>query len=590
MDEDFYQQLDQFYQQFQLKERKKLVRSPLETKKEVVQSIFDEKVAIQHAVQWIHKSFSANLLIKEVALKYPWSTEEDGYPPHVNDLDFPEEELQHFSLLHISDFGSLLRAGEAFLQNFSPSQQYGALEDIPIRGSHKHLLTRLWDTDEFFGWMRLGGPNPTILQKLIDPTFLIQSSKFLEIEKSLKEVADRSLLDEIRVGHIFYEDYQQRLAHLPEEKHCVIYQPCVFFWHDHINGILLPFAIYIRKQWFFPNEVIKWRFAKIATNAAYFLYHEMITHLLFTHLVEEIAIVSAYHTLPSFHPVTGLLLDHSFRTLAINHSARLTLVPNLIPAAGIPVTTSKTLLHNQWAKFHWADLNFLHQVRSCLYPETFTPLTLDQLQKDFPSYHYIHDSFTLWHLLWDYHSLILNKIYSSPDLLEGDGYLHAWIHSLHTKIPGFPKHVANVTELIEIITVFVFIATVQHSAVNYPQEAFYQNARICPSVLRKDLLEGEQFDLLLHSLPTKMQVSVTESIVTILSSSLENNNLEENFGSYVREHNEHKSFDLHIYYQTRFLLPQLRELTKKILERPPNSLGFTYRYLAPNSVATSILI
>jgi len=311
-----------------------------------------------------------------------------------------------------------------------------------------------------------------------------------------------------------------------------------------------------------------------------------------------VALVANYQELPSLHPVAGLLRDHSFRTLALNHAGRTTLIPTLVAKSGVPEKVSRSLAKLKWkTKFQWSDLIFPNDLQKRLYPdhkEKIRYLTMDLLKKDFPTYYYIHDAFNLWNYLWEYHEKVLTAIYIGNTLRE-DEYLGQWLAQLNPRIPGFPtRDTIDLRKLIEIVNTFVFLATVQHSAVNYPQETFFSNARSCPTILKSAFpqLRMIQPETLVRSLPPVKEIRLAYAVIKLLSSSAGNNNLRDSFGLYTRtENNTDDVFGVHLETFNTVLSPLLQRLANEIHTREGQKQNwFKYEYLNQGQAARSILI
>lgn len=534
----------------------------------------DVKRGIEQSRQHIcfPKTMADSQSVEANRLLYPWSPSDKNteYPPHIDDDKLPEAE--DLSVLGLKDIHTVFVATEAAAHALSLWPRYSSLNDVPILGSRRAYLEQNWDSDALFGSLRLHGPNPSMIQKV----------------SNLDDFVARERIRETKEGPLFIEDYRRRLSTDPLGT-CLV-APLTLFQLQS-NGELKPLAIQLTEtQTYFPGDP-SWQFAKAAANSSYFVYHELVSHLLLTHLVVEIAIVTTYQTLPPFHPVAGLLRDHFYRTLALNRSARSTLVPKLLPRTGVPLALSRALLKRAWTDdFQWAQLVFPREVQRRL--GSYTP---QELKEKFPTYFYVHDGLALWDLLLEYHTQVLTLIYGTDTGVNSDPYLKDWWRMLQSKIPGFfstkdkegkEEDALSLTSVIEVVTTFVFVATVQHSAMNYPQETYFQNARSCPTLLQGPLPSNPTSADLLRALPSKLQVSIAYAIVTILSAPVGNDNIVSSFGSYTSTVTNH-AFDVHVHTQHTFLLPRLQELQQRIQAQQQEAF---YPYLLPDRVAKSIFI
>lgn len=89
------------------------------------------------------------------------------------------------------------------------------------------------------------------------------------------------------------------------------------------------------------------------------------------------------------------------------------------------------------------------------------------------SYYYRDDGLALWEAIECYVSDILNVYYKSDHDVVEDQEVQNWAHEIATtgylRDGRFPEKVHSIAHLTELITIFIFTATLHHSVVNFAQ-------------------------------------------------------------------------------------------------------------------------
>ncbi|NWX40024.1 LOXE3 isomerase, partial [Steatornis caripensis] len=244
---------------------------------------------------------------------------------------------------------------------------------------------------------------------------------------------------------------------------------------------------------FFPSDSEwDWLMAKTWVRNADFYSHQLLTHLLRTHLLGEVFALATLRQLPTSHPIFKLLIPHFRFTFHINTLARSVLInPGGVIDKGSGVTYEGMLL----------------VVQRGLEKVTYTSLCLpDDIRHrgvaHLPNYHYRDDGLKLWEAIerWDeglgdcglwvpwvlrhlmvtsnhgsFVSGIIAFYYGEDAAVSGDTELQAWVMDIFTNgflgrvSSGIPSSLQTVEELSKFLTMVMFTCSVQHAAVNNGQ-------------------------------------------------------------------------------------------------------------------------
>jgi len=177
-----------------------------------------------------------------------------------------------------------------------------------------------FDTDEYFAEVMVAGPDPTRLVRLDRVP-----GKFPLTSAQLGEDLDQA----IAAGRVYWIDYEAMSAldngtHPQSPKY--MYAPMVAFVVPRGGGPLRPFAIQCGqdpagRDIYTPADGYSWKLARNCVLAAHNTYHEVLTHLGFTHLMSEPVLIAAVRNLAANHPVAVLLRRHFEGTMSINKLA-----------------------------------------------------------------------------------------------------------------------------------------------------------------------------------------------------------------------------------------------------------------------------
>eukprot|EP01137_Pigoraptor_chileana_P031259 Opistho-2@18823 len=311
-----------------------------------------------------------------------------------------------------------------------------------------------WESDEYFVKQRLRGVNPCGLKA---------ASREVLLKFNISTAPDDN--------HYFVCDYDilvpfsKKLAD-QHDAHGYVPSPICLFKLS--GGVIEPVAIVLDQsienfQIVRADNSAKWKYAKMCVRAADWNVHELGSHLTLSHIVTEVACVVTKSTLPKEHPIFQLLLPHFYRTLLLNADARAKLIPDYI--------ASQLSAFNATQCFALCATIF----RSWHFEANYVPADLDRrgvagLQ------HSVYPFATTARQAWDaikvYVASFLMYLTQVGDTnLFDDYYLSEWCTSMQKALPGFPA-IVSVDQLADALTMIIYTATHQHSAVNYFQSTY----------------------------------------------------------------------------------------------------------------------
>jgi hypothetical protein len=219
-----------------------------------------------------------------------------------------------------------------------------------------------------------------------------------------------------------------------------------------------------------------WRYAKTVAQTADWARHEVATHLVDTHMIEEAIIVATNRTIPERHLLYEILSPHWFRTLALNEAARILLVPLVIKrVSGFNPPSQPGGVGGAFGLVNWSYKNFNFQDKYIPNDLKKRGFNLDEEQGDkYRNYPYASNMLLLWGVIRDFAKSVLQTKYKSDKDVVSDPYIADWCKEIQTsgQIPSFPT-ITTVDQLIDAVTMCIHTASPQHTAVNYLQDYYY---------------------------------------------------------------------------------------------------------------------
>ncbi|XP_030221926.1 arachidonate 15-lipoxygenase B [Gadus morhua] len=482
----------------------------------------------------------------------------------------------------------------------------------------KQYLAEHWKEDAFYGYQFLNGVHPSMIRNCphLPSNFPVTEEMvqpFLETGTSLKQeiqleatcallaVECVPLLHQcllyciflclfvIQKGNIFLCDYKS-LEGLPtrvvEGKSLPLTAALCLLYLD-TAGTLKPIAIQLGQEpsekcpIFVPSDPeLDWLLVKIFVKNADSVIHQIISHLMKTHLLAEVFAVATMRHFPDVHPLQKLLTPHFRYTLQINAAARRALLgPTGLLARSTPgLEGIIELLRRHLAETTYSSL--------CL-PDNIAERGLQNI----PNFYYRDDGLKLWTAINSFVRAMLGLYYPTDDEVSGDAELQRWIQDIFTKgflgnsSSGMPESFITVEAVVKFVTMVIFTTSAQHAAVNSGQFDYYSWFPNSPLQLRKapPTTKGlVTMDTILETLP-----NIGDTVAFIIS-------------SLVLCKKYMDSVVLGSYPEERFCEPaakqiienfqkELSSIEERIITRNA-SLDVPYCYLQPSEIENSVSI
>jgi arachidonate 15-lipoxygenase len=397
--------------------------------------------------------------------------------------------------------------GEDFLKIFVKNL-YKALKKIAPKGRASSLedyrklfvyieppeVANTFQSDEFFAYMRVAGPNPVMIARLTAPDV-----RFPVTEEQYKSVMgdSDSLRNAIEEGRVYLADYAILDGALNgtsgpnPQMQKYSYAPLAMFAvpaKDAPDRLLRPVAIQCGQS---PAEypVITpstgadaWLMAKTIVQVADANFHEAVSHLARTHLLVEPFVIATHRQLPATHPLYKLLMPHFQGTLAINHVAYEFL---LAPQGGVDELLSSTIDNSRVLAVKGLQARGFN---ADMLPQRLKDRGVDD-QSVLPVYPYRDDGLLIWDAIHDWVEAYLGLYYNSDKDVRSDRRLQNWAEELVAfdggRLQDFgdgdkPK-IKMLEYLIDAVTMVIFTASAQHAAVNFPQNGVMSFAPAMPT-------------------------------------------------------------------------------------------------------------
>jgi len=473
---------------------------------------------------------------------------------------------------------------EPFLQHNTNHLASGRLRRPPTTDEH------VWTSDEYFASQFVRGINPTKLIHVTDKTPITQRLRPLDqeaknnVKRILRTEGAESIEDLQRAGRLFFTEYPE-LDDIMTVAERVYYVPVIVFYATKEKRSLMPLFIQLETytpcaadakdcllpRLFFPHpwvsnlpedvpastEALTWLFAKMHAAQADGQQHQLIAHLLETHLVLETTIIASHRALRKQHLVMRLLQQHFNGTMAINNFGRMTLVSDVNPfvdtfqtigAAGANELMARQFQSERYTYMETVPNQLARRGFKVPSPEQDTDFAADKELSDFLYRDY---AVPLW---YRYRKYVLSVLETEDRFaaakseaeksaaVKADPEIAAWMHELFDASAGalpLRNRVspdASYTDFVDFLTQLIFQASAQHASVNFPQYNYlaFQPGRPLGLSLAMPLNTSTLSEsAIVHSLPSDAGIQLLQLTFDILSTCCVNTLMGEHSGTNI---------------------------------------------------------
>ncbi|ABO97194.1 predicted protein [Ostreococcus lucimarinus CCE9901] len=348
-------------------------------------------------------------------------------------------------------------------------------------------IIRDWRSDEEFGRQFMNGTHPNQVRKVSQIP-----AKFRVTEEHVRGVLPpgKTLESELAAGHIFMVDYEILEDIKRGQGYCVENSMALFFADK--STALRPICIQHFQSgasapvWTPKDGEYEWLLAKAHLMCSDGNVHQMISHLLGTHLLMEPWSVCVERTLPRNHPVYRVLRPHLIYVIAINTLGRSLLIsPGGVTDRVVAVGQGghMDLMSKAYQRFKLDDLHV---------PTSFKKRGVLS-EGDLRGYHHRDDSLRAWACLRRFAKSIFKLHYTSDAEVAADPYIQSMILEMQgygyqgtdRSQHGVPGSIDSIDQLVDICTSVMYTCSFTHAAVNFSQWDYYSYCPNRPLIMRK---------------------------------------------------------------------------------------------------------
>jgi linoleate 9S-lipoxygenase len=417
-----------------------------------------------------------------------------------------------------------------------------------------------WRTDEEFAREMLAGVNPVSIQRLMEfpPTSgldpKIYGNQNSSITKNhIEDNLDGLTIDEaIMTNRLFILNHHDMLMPYLRRINTTLTKAyatrtLLFLQKD---GTLNPLVIELSlpnpngdefgavSKIFTPSENgvegTIWQLAKayVAVNDSG--VHQLISHWLNTHAIIEPFVIATNRQLSVLHPIYKLLQPHFRDTMNINAIARQILINGggILEKTVFPGQYSmemSSVVYKNWVLTDQALPADLIK-RGMAIEDPDSPQGLRLLIEDYP---YAVDGLKIWSAIEKWVKDYVDFYYKSDQIVQNDPELQSWWkeiievgHGDKKTQPWWPK-MQTEKELVDSITIIIWVASALHAAVNfgqYPYAGYLPNRPTLsrrfmpePSSLEYAELETDPEKAYLKTITPQLQTLLGIALIEILS-------------------------------------------------------------------------
>lgn len=353
--------------------------------------------------------------------------------------------------------------------------------------------------DDIFGWYRVAGPNPMRLTRLKGQVSEIFPDLTNDVVRGITSFSNDSLEEMARDGRLYTVSYPE-FEGVPTGKDQkgnlkpnFVYSPTCLLAvpkSPKARETVLPLAIRCGQDkskcpmyTANPNytDSVAWLAAKVTVQVADSVIHETVYHLARTHLLVGIAVCATHRALPSRHPLYRLLKCHFYGTAFINNAALDRLIN---PGGTIDYITAPDIFVTRGVAA--AGINHEDSKFNNWFPDV--ELSNRDVMDESLKYPYRDDALAVWEATLEWVKSFVGTYYKSDSDVANDYELQAWCREISDSdkgnLHGFGDSndgkIRSVAYLSRAIALFIFTATTQHAAVNFPQSTLMQFAPSMP--------------------------------------------------------------------------------------------------------------
>lgn len=385
---------------------------------------------------------------------------------------------RHLALEGTDSFDDMLHEFRTVLAKHAPAHtssvtlhDYKALfQTVPLPAVAQDFMD-----DESFVRYRIAGPNPMLIRGIdtLPANFPLSAAQYAAV------MAEDNLAAALAEHRIYLLDYAELtlLADNPGTSNGTpkfVYAPLALFALRKHDRRMVPVAIQCGQDpgkhgLFFPAAQDTpagwgWQMAKSVVQVAEGNYHELFVHLARTHLVMEACAVATHRCLAEAHPLNVLLIPHFYGTLFINNAAADSLIAPGGPIDkifGAEITASQQAAGNDRLGFDFVANMLPHDLAARRVNDA----------AHLPDYPYRDDALLVWNAIHQWAQDYVALYYSDDAAIRADTELADWCKALidDGKLKGFVP-ITGIAQLVDVLTMFIFTASAQHAAVNFPQK------------------------------------------------------------------------------------------------------------------------
>ena len=479
-------------------------------------------------------------------------------------------------------------------QDFPSLEDYNSLfVNIPLP-----QISKRFQEDLIFAYMRVAGPNPLMLQQLSegDQPLQVTNEKYQQIIERFN--FSDSLEAALQEGRLYKADYSMlkdmAQGSFPNNVKKYPGAPLALFAVPPVNSSsrsLIPVAIQCQQPSvsenppvFTPLDGSNWMVAKTIVNMADGNYHELVSHLGRTHLFVEPFVLATKRKLPENHKLRILLEPHFEGTILINYGAH----KSLIATGGkVDELLASTIENDRVIAVEGAK-SYLHNFNDVMFPKTLKSHGVGD-SAQLPDYPYRDDGLLVWDAIKTWVSAYLSIYYTSDQQLLEDKDLQNWAQELVSDQGGRLKNfgedasgaIKTLNYLIDAVSSVIFTASAQHAAVNFPQSELMSYAPAFPLALYSPApTSSEEQGNFMSMLPSLDRAQTQIEVVGLLGSV---------YYTQLGQYNKGHFKDPKVKSSLDKFQNRLRDIEIEISKKNSSRL-MPYKFLLPSQIPQSINI